>query len=62
MDENLKDLMQDFEQGNTSPIPVTTYPITKAKDAFRFMAQGKHTGNELLIQLPVYAGLYEVRV
>jgi NADPH:quinone reductase-like Zn-dependent oxidoreductase/acyl carrier protein len=44
----LAELMQEFAKGKLKPISVTKYPITDAKKAFRFMAQGKHTGKIVL--------------
>lgn len=37
-------LVRQFEAGALKPLPRTIYPIAKASDAFREMAQGRHVG------------------
>jgi len=37
-----------FDAGDYQPIPYTPFPITEAVDAFRFMAQGRHIGKNVL--------------
>lgn len=37
-------LTEEFEKGELSPLPVTTWPLEMAVEAFREMAQGKHHG------------------
>lgn len=46
----LLDLLKDFESGTLTPLPVHGFPLEKAADAFRFMAQAKHTGKVVLTQ------------
>lgn len=46
--EMLGELMQRFANGQLQPLLHTIYPLTAAPDAFREMAQGKHTGKILL--------------
>jgi acyl transferase domain-containing protein/NADPH:quinone reductase-like Zn-dependent oxidoreductase/NAD(P)-dependent dehydrogenase (short-subunit alcohol dehydrogenase family)/acyl carrier protein len=40
----LDELMRQFETRDLVPLPVKTYPISRAADAFREMAQGRHSG------------------
>lgn len=42
------DLMRQFESGELMPLPHKTWPVTQASDAFREMAQGRHTGKIVL--------------
>ncbi len=42
------DLSRRFESGDYQPLTHTTFPITKIVEAFRFMAQGKHVGKNVL--------------
>jgi thioester reductase-like protein len=37
-----------FAKGEYQPLPYSVFPITKVADAFRFMAQGKHIGKNVL--------------
>ncbi len=46
----LLDLMADFEKGTLRPLPQHIFPLEKAVDAFRFMAQAKHTGKIVIMQ------------
>ncbi|WP_018262949.1 type I polyketide synthase [Methylobacterium sp. WSM2598] len=39
-----REVMADFAAGRLTPLPRRSYPLPDVKDAFRFMAQGKHTG------------------
>ncbi len=48
--ERMLKLLADFEQGVLKPLPQTLYPLEKSVDAFRFMAQAKHTGKIVLTQ------------
>lgn len=43
-------LLADFESGALTPLPQHVFPLTEAIDAFRFMAQAKHTGKVVLTQ------------
>ncbi len=40
----LRDIMAQVEAGCFTPLPLTVFPVTEAPDAFRYMAQAKHTG------------------
>ena len=42
------DLSKRFESGDYQPLTHTTFPITEIVEAFRFMAQGKHIGKNVL--------------
>ncbi len=42
--EMLGGLLEQFESRALNPLPATIYPITRASDAFREMAAGKHIG------------------
>ena len=44
----LRPLMAKFDRGELKPLPHRTFPLTEAKAAFRFMAQGHHTGKLVL--------------
>ncbi len=44
----LRKLAVSFEDGSLRPLPLKTFPITRAADAFRYMAQAKHTGKIVL--------------
>ena len=44
----LRELMQHFAKGELQPIPTSARPITRASEAFREMAQGKHHGKLVL--------------
>ncbi|KJY27981.1 SDR family NAD(P)-dependent oxidoreductase, partial [Streptomyces katrae] len=41
-------LVELFESGELSPLPVTTWDVRQAKDAFRYVSQAKHTGKVVL--------------
>jgi NADP-dependent 3-hydroxy acid dehydrogenase YdfG/acyl carrier protein len=38
------ELIEMLQAGTLQPLPLRTYPISEASDAFRFMAQGRHVG------------------
>jgi NADPH:quinone reductase-like Zn-dependent oxidoreductase len=40
----LREALQHFEEGSLEPLPFETFPISRAVDAFRHMAQAKHIG------------------
>ncbi|ADI03771.1 type I modular polyketide synthase [Streptomyces bingchenggensis BCW-1] len=44
----LVELMELFEAGALRPLPVTAWDVRRARDAFRFMSQAKHTGKIVL--------------
>ncbi|HEV3143065.1 MAG TPA: thioester reductase domain-containing protein, partial [Gemmataceae bacterium] len=43
-----RELGDRFAAGDYEPLPHTVFPITKVADAFRYMAQGKHVGKNVL--------------
>nr|AIE12089.1 putative cis-AT type polyketide synthase module A5A [uncultured bacterium] len=45
----LAELTALFESGALRPLPVRTFPLTQAEEAFRFMAQAKHVGKLVLL-------------
>jgi acyl transferase domain-containing protein len=40
----LRELLATFNHGELEPLPHRVFPLREAKAAFRFMAQGRHTG------------------
>ncbi len=42
------ELAQRFAAGDYRPLPSKVFPITEVVDAFRYMAQGKHVGKNVL--------------
>ena len=42
------ELAKRFDSGEYSPLEHTVFPVTEAAQAFRFMAQGKHIGKNVL--------------
>lgn len=40
----MRELSDHFAAGRLQPLPVTTYPVSRLTDAFRFMTEGKHIG------------------
>ena len=42
------ELAQRFAAGEYRPLPTKVFPITEVVDAFRYMAQGKHVGKNVL--------------
>ncbi len=50
MRERLLGLLKDFEAGILKPLPQHIFPLEKSVDAFRFMAQAKHTGKVVITQ------------
>ena len=47
----LEELMALFDQGVLTPLPHQVFPLDRAEDAFRFMAQARHVGKNV-IQIP----------
>ena len=43
-----QELTEQFASGAYGPLPHQVFPITECVDAFRFMAQGKHVGKNVL--------------
>ncbi|MER5782846.1 SDR family NAD(P)-dependent oxidoreductase [Streptomyces mobaraensis] len=52
--EMLAEMGELFASGVLRPLPVTAWPLGRAREAFRFMSQAKHTG-KLALEIP--AGL-----
>ncbi|WP_078956042.1 type I polyketide synthase [Streptomyces sp. NRRL B-1140] len=48
----LTELLRLFETGALAPLPVTTWDVRRAKDAFRHMSQARHTGKVALTLPP----------
>jgi thioester reductase-like protein len=42
------ELVEQFESGELNPLPARIYPLAEVAEAFRYMAQGKHTGKLIL--------------
>ena len=53
--EMMQKLRAQFESGALRPLPLRTFPIAQAIDAFRFMSQAKHVGKIVLHQQAVTA-------
>ncbi|WP_455569925.1 type I polyketide synthase [Streptomyces wedmorensis] len=45
----LGELVELFERGVLTPLPVTTWDVRQAPAAFRYMSQGRHTGKNVLV-------------
>ena len=45
-----RDLMQEFQEGSLTPLPVHSFKLEEAPSAFRYMAQAKHIGKIVLVQ------------
>lgn len=43
-------VLASLASGELHPLPVTTFDLDAAKDAFRFMAQARHTGKVVVVQ------------
>jgi 8-amino-7-oxononanoate synthase len=52
----LQELMALFQQGQLKPLPLVTFGIEQAADAFRYMAQAKHIG-KVVLTLPLLSEL-----
>ena len=48
LDSMMREILQLMQTGALRPLPVTAYPISKAKDAFHLMASAKHIGKVVL--------------
>lgn len=46
----LRDLLHKFQKDELKPLPLQSFPLEQAADAFRFMARAKHTGKVVVIQ------------
>lgn len=49
---DLLELLHEAELGNIKPLPIKTFPMEAAVEAFRFMAQAKHIGKVVITQSP----------
>ncbi|MFI5758993.1 type I polyketide synthase [Streptomyces sp. NPDC051569] len=47
-------LMELFDQGVLTPLPVKSWDVRRARDAFRFMSMAKHIGKIVLSMPPVW--------
>jgi polyketide synthase 12 len=52
----LAELAELFERGVLRPLPVTTWDVREAPEAFRYMSQARHTGKLVLTLPPALAG------
>ena len=50
--ELLVRLIDELGDGQLTPLPVTTFPIERSVEAFRLMAQARHTGKVVITQPP----------
>ncbi|WUO26436.1 SDR family NAD(P)-dependent oxidoreductase [Streptomyces sp. NBC_00287] len=50
--ETLGELMRLFEAGVLEPLPVRAWDVRRAREAFRFMSQARHTGKVVLTMPP----------
>ncbi|MEU3731012.1 SDR family NAD(P)-dependent oxidoreductase [Streptomyces sp. NPDC033538] len=55
--EMLRELLDLFAHGVLSPLPLTTYEIRGAREAFRTLSQARHTG-KLVLTMPPSFGPY----
>ncbi|MFJ9822640.1 SDR family NAD(P)-dependent oxidoreductase, partial [Streptomyces sp. NPDC101151] len=55
--EMLTELLELFEQGVLKPLPVTTWDIRRAPEAFRFLSQARHIGKVVLTVPAPLAGI-----
>ncbi len=49
----LKEVLTLFEQGALKPLPITTWDVRRAPEAFRFLSQARHVGKIVLTLPPV---------
>jgi acyl transferase domain-containing protein/NADPH:quinone reductase-like Zn-dependent oxidoreductase/short-subunit dehydrogenase/acyl carrier protein len=49
--EMLRELLELFARGVLQPLPVATWDVRRAREAFRFMSQARHTG-KIVLELP----------
>ena len=54
--EMLLELVADFASGALTPLPMHVFPLARAEDAFRFMAQARHSG-KIVIAPPARASI-----
>ncbi|MET8687111.1 SDR family NAD(P)-dependent oxidoreductase [Streptomyces sp. NPDC004732] len=51
IDVMMRELGEKFASGALAPLPVRSWPLDRAREAFRFMSQAKHTG-KLVLDVP----------
>ena len=56
--EMLLEIVADFASGALTPLPMHVFPLARAEDAFRFMAQARHSG-KIVIAPPARASIRE---
>jgi malonyl CoA-acyl carrier protein transacylase len=54
--EMLHEMSEHLRAGTLSPLPHTTFPVSKVTDAFRYMAEAKHIGKIVVSMPPVASG------
>ncbi|HET9379394.1 MAG TPA: SDR family NAD(P)-dependent oxidoreductase, partial [Streptomyces sp.] len=47
----MRELGERFASGELAPLPVRSWPLDRAREAFRFMSQARHTG-KLVLEIP----------
>jgi acyl transferase domain-containing protein/acyl carrier protein len=47
----VQEVLRHFESGVFRPLPRTTFPVREIRQAFRYMAQGRHTG-KIVVNFP----------
>lgn len=60
----LRTLLTDVGGGELAPLPVEEFPLSRITDAFRYMAQGRHTGKIVISHREALdaAGAYPVSI
>ena len=48
----LDEILRDIGRGDLRALPLRCWPLDEAEGAFRFMAQGHHTGKIVITQSP----------
>ncbi|WP_371934781.1 SDR family NAD(P)-dependent oxidoreductase [Streptomyces sp. KL118A] len=51
IDVMMRELGERFASGALAPLPVRSWPLDRAREAFRFMSQARHTG-KLVLDVP----------
>ncbi|WP_436849183.1 SDR family NAD(P)-dependent oxidoreductase [Streptomyces atriruber] len=51
IDVMMRELGERFASGALAPLPIRSWPLDRAREAFRFMSQAKHTG-KLVLDVP----------
>lgn len=49
---SFEEIMSDIETGALAPLPVQAFPLDEAQEAFRFMANARHTGKIAILPAP----------